>query len=346
MSAPAKPPPEPLRLPVRLATLLLGAVLLASCGRDEPAYRQSFPALGTLISVEIHGADHERATEATAAVAAYLAHIGREWYAWGDGELAEINAALARSDPAPVPAELEALIRRALAIRERSDGYFDPTVGLLVEKWGFDSAENPPTAPPDEAWLAEWRAGAANRAGLTIVDGVVAAPGPLKLALGGIAKGTALEVSIQMLRDRGIANALVEAGGDLKVIGAKAGRKWRIGIRDPHSDGILGVVALDSGEAIVSSGDYERYFEQDGGRTHHLLDPHTGRPVLHTAGVTVLHGDAEFADAVATALMAAGPERFDALTARMGIRLAMLVTTGGDIMTTAAMRARLDADQP
>lgn len=343
MSAPAKPPPESTSVRARFATLLLGVLLLAGCVRDEPAYQQSFPALGTLVAVEIHGADHDRATEATAAVAAYLAHIGREWYAWGDGELARVNAALAQADPAPVPAELQGLIERAMAIRELSDGYFDPTVGLLVEKWGFDSADNPPVAPPDEAWLARWRADAPQRAGLSITDGVVTAPAPLKLALGGIAKGTALEAAMQMLRARGIENALVEAGGDLKVIGSKSGRHWRIGIRDPHSDGILGVIALDSGEAIVSSGDYERYFEQNGQRTHHLLDPHTGRPVSHTAGVTVIHDDAELADAVATALMAAGPEHFETMAARIGIRVAMLVTTGGDIMTTAAMRARLDA---
>lgn len=332
-----------MRVTPRAVTLLLAALLVAGCSRDEPPYQQSFPALGTLVAVEIHGADHERATEATAAVAAYLAHIGREWYAWGDGELGQVNAALAHGDPAPVPAELDALIRRAMATRELSDGYFDPTVGLLVEKWGFDSADNAPPPPPDEAWLAKWRADAANRAGLSIVDGVVAAPGPLKLALGGIAKGTVLAAAIQLLRDHGIEDALVDAGGDLKVIGSKAGRNWRIGIRDPHSDGILGVVALESGEAILSSGDYERYFEHDGQRTHHLLDPHTGRPVSHTAGVTVIHDDAELADAAATALMAAGPEHFETMAGRMGIRLAMLVTAGGEIMTTTAMRARLDA---
>jgi len=329
-------------MPSRVATLLLGALLLSGCARDEPAFRQSFPALGTLVAVEIHGVDHERATEATAAVAAYLAHIGREWYAWGDGELARVNAALAHTEPAPVPAELAALIHRAMTIRELSNGYFDPTVGLLVEAWGFDSADNPPVAPPDEAWLAQWHADAPNRAGLAIAGGIITAPGPVKLALGGIAKGTALAAAIEMLRDHGIGNALVEAGGDLKVIGSKAGRNWRIGIRDPHSDGVLGIVALNSGEAIVSSGDYERYFEQDGQRTHHLLDPHTGRPVTHTAGVTVIHEDAELADAAATALMAAGPQHFDTLAARLGVRLAMLVTTGGDIMTTTAMRARLE----
>lgn len=327
----------------RGATLALLALLLQGCADDNPEHRHTFPALGTLIVVEIHDPDADKAERASAAAATYLEQLGREWYAWGDGELARVNAALANGDAAPVSADLEVTIRRALAIRDLSDGYFDPTVGLLVEAWGFNDSSSPPIAPPDEQWLTEWRAGAAERANIVVADGVVRVPGAVKLALGGIAKGTALANATRILRDNGIEIALVDAGGDLQVIGSKANRRWRIGIRDPRSSGVLGVVELRSGEAILSSGDYERYFELDGQRFHHLLDPHTGRPVAHTAGVTVIHDDPELADAAATGLMAAGPARFEALAAQMEIDLALLVTGNGEILTTAGMRSRLDA---
>ena len=97
-------------------SLLIAALLLTGCGADDTAHRQTFPALGTLITIEIHDTDAGRAERATRAVAAYLEHIGQEWYAWGDGELGRVNAALERGEPAPVSAELAAPIRRALEI--------------------------------------------------------------------------------------------------------------------------------------------------------------------------------------------------------------------------------------
>jgi len=326
---------------VRLRVLALGALLLLGCAPEATEYRHSFPALGTLINIEIFDDDRDAAMRATGEIAAYLDEVGREWYAWGDGELAQANARLASGEPAELSAPLAKVLRRALDIRDRSHGYFDPTVGLLVEAWGFHDSTEQPTTPPPEDWLREWQASAAERTGLTLTNGVVTAPAPVKLALGGLAKGTALAGAIGLLRINGITDALVEAGGDLQVIGKKGDRRWRIGIRDPRAPGVLGVVELESGEAILSSGDYERYFEIDGQRFHHLLDPHTGYPVGHTAGTTVIHPDPELADAAATALMAAGPELFDMLTDQLDIEFALLVTTDGEILMTPGMRARL-----
>lgn len=322
-------------------TLLLVAGLLAGCAIDEAEFRQTFPALGTIITIEIRDVDQHEAEVALATIEAEMARVGRDWYAWGSGELGQLNELLAQGKSARVSPELAALIRRALEVRAASDGFFDPTVGLLVEAWGFHDANAPPGEPPDEVWLSAWRASAGKRARLRVAEEIVVAPAAVKIALGGIAKGSTLAHATGILRDHGIENALVDAGGDLKVIGTKEGRGWRIGIRDPRSSGIIGIVELIPGEAIMSSGDYERFVERDGQRAHHLLDPHTGRPVEHTMAATVLHEDAELADAAATALMAAGPGRFDALAARLGISVALLVTIDGEIIMTPAMAARL-----
>lgn len=342
MSGPAKQRPESRRRRGAWTLPVWAACLLTGCAGEQTEHRHSFPALGTLITIEIHHPDEDEATRAAAAVSQHLERIGHDWYAWGDGELGRINARLAGGEASEVSSELAAPIRRAIEIRRLSGGYFDPTVGLLVEAWGFNDSRNPPVRPPAEEWLAAWRASAAQRERLTLKDNVVSAPVPLKLALGGIAKGTTLAESTRLLQVNGIDHALVEAGGDLQVLGRKGGRKWRIGVRDPRSPGVLGVVELESGEAILSSGDYERYFELDGQRYHHLLDPHTGLPVNHTAGVTVIHADPELADAAATALMAAGPERFHALVEQLGIRFALLVRPDGELLATPAMRARLE----
>ncbi|MBT8442358.1 MAG: FAD:protein FMN transferase [Gammaproteobacteria bacterium] len=326
-------------------TILLAAALLSGCAGDEAEFRQSFPALGTIITVEIRDADQHRAETAMATIERDLARIGRDWYAWGAGELGQLNELLAQGKSARVSPELATLLVRALEVRVTSDGFFDPTVGMLVEAWGFHDASAPPVAPPDEAWLAEWRASAAGRQRLRVADDIVIAAGPVKIALGGIAKGSVLARAMDVMHDLGIENALVDAGGDLQVTGTKNGRGWRIGIRDPRSSGIIGIVELSPGEAVLSSGDYERFVERDGQRAHHLLDPHTGRPVEHTMAVTVIHEDAELADAAATALMAAGPDRFDALAARLGIRIALLVNSDGDVIMTPAMAARLEPNE-
>jgi len=324
--------------------LLSGALIitLAGCAGETPPHRETFPALGTLVTIEIYGAQAQPATAAIGAVEDYLQRIGRDWYAWGDGELGRINAALARGESAVVSAELGALIQRSLILQSRSDGYFDPSVGLLVELWGFDRAGRN-DEPPTEARLEQWLASRSLRRQLTVADGTIRAPTPLKLDLGGIAKGTALAGATRILHDHGIDHALIDLGGDLQVTGMRGERRWQIGIRDPRSPKVLTTVELEPGEAIVTSGDYERYFEHAGTRYHHLLDPRSGRPVTHTTGVSVISFDPELADAAATALMAAGPDRFEALAARLGVKLALLVTNRGELLATDAMRARLAA---
>jgi thiamine biosynthesis lipoprotein len=194
--------------------------------------------------------------------------------------------------------------------------------------------------PPAAAAIQRWRENISVDPGLTLDNRTLSVDRPIKLAFGGIAKGTALNEAAAMLMRMGIRNAIIDAGGDLQVLGMRGDRMWRIGIRDPHSAGVLGTLDVAPGEAIVTSGNYERYFKYQGTRYHHLLDPRTGLPVTHTAGVTVVEADAELADAAATALMVAGAQRFHEIAGRMGIEFALLVTSDGDIIMTPAL-ARL-----
>jgi thiamine biosynthesis lipoprotein len=324
--------------------LLLASCLISACdsGSTGATHARTIIALGTIIEIEIIGADKTKAERALDEVETFFHEIQRDWYAFGDGELGRANKALAQGNSVELSPALAALVRRSLTLRKLSDGFFDPTVGGLVELWGFDDAENMRKTPPGELEIRSWIAQLPARNSLKIENQLVSAEGPLKLDFGGIAKGTALAGAAALLREKGIDNAIINAGGDLVVLGIRGNRRWRIGIRDPESDGVLGAVALAPGEAIVTSGNYERFFNVGDQRYHHLLDPHTGQPVTETASVTVVDFDPELADAAATALMAAGPKHFRRIARQMGVECAMLVTTAGEILMTARMAERIE----
>ncbi len=144
-----------------------------------------------------------------------------------------------------------------------------------------------------------------------------------------------------LLQENGIRNGIVNAGGDLVVLGTHGDRRWRVGIRDPRKPKVLRTVELEARESIVTSGDYERFFTYQGKRYHHLLDPRTGYPVTDTASVTVIDNDPELADSAATALMVGGPALFAELPMQLGIRYALLITPDGEVLLTPEMRRRL-----
>jgi thiamine biosynthesis lipoprotein len=168
--------------------------------------------------------------------------------------------------------------------------------------------------------------------------------------LGGIAKGRALDRILAELDTAGIEHALVNTGGQVRVLGSRDGRPWRVGIRAPRAEAILGIVELQSGESVSTSGDYERYYDHAGKRMHHILDPRTGYPVTHTQAVTVVASDGTLADAASTALFVAGPEKWRDMAQALGVARALRVDASGEIQMTAAMRDRFqsdgDADSP
>jgi thiamine biosynthesis lipoprotein len=319
----------------------------APAGAAPAVARIDFTAFGSPVSLQLAGADPDRAQAAVAGIQAFLAGAGRDWYAFGDGELARVNAALAAGEPAPVSPELAAIIGRALDIAARSGGRFDPAVGDLVTLWGFDRAERlaATLAPPPEAIVTAARAGSGTAADVTLADGVVRARRPLRLDLGGIAKGTAVARIGARLAAAGIDAALVDLGGSsLLALGTRGDRPWRAGLRHPRRDAVFATLALAPGESLATSGDYERAFKAGGRSYGHVLDPRTGAPATGAVAATVVSPDPELADAAATALLVGGPAEFDGLVERLGVPVALLVTADGRLVTTPAMAARLAAD--
>ncbi len=326
---------------------VFGAVLVAvfAAGCDGTAVTErSFPAFGTDVYIEIRHPERDPAVAAVADIENHFRLAGQDWYAFGTGELAGVNALLAQGQPAPVSAALAPLITSAIELHARSGGLFDPGVCALVRLWRFDSesALAAATGPPTAAEIQALRARQGTLADAHFDGRTLSATRPLCIDLGGMAKGTALEQARRILGQHGIRNALVDIGGSSQLaLGRNGSRAWLIGLKDPRAKRIVGRLALASGEAASTSGDYERGYTRDGHRYHHILDPRTGEPTRGSASVTVVAGNAELADAASTALMVAGPDRFLEVSTALGIRSALLITPAGERLTTPAMALRL-----
>ncbi len=301
------------RLGVLTAAL---ACAVSACTSPAPPETDRFPAMGTLVEITIREADGDRRIAALQAARATFKSATGDWHGWGDGELARVNRAEAMPST-----ELAALIARADVMARASGGLFEPRLGTLVELWGFHDGDRAPGPPPDDAAISAARESRS------------------RLDLGAIAKGAAVSAALDALRDAGITDALVDAGGDLAALGDAGGRPWHIGVRDPRGPGVIAGLELHSGEAVFTSGDYERRFEWEGVTYHHLLDPRTGRPSRTTASVTVVHPDPATADAAATALFVAGDD-WPRVARALGVDVVMRVTPDGRIEATAAFVAR------
>lgn len=247
---------------------------------------------------------------------------------------------------------MAALLADVQAAAARGDDLFNPAAGALVEAWGFHADEFVPRRP-EPAQREALVAAKPRMADLVITprpDGgaTVSSRNPaVQLDLGGYGKGYALDRAVAILRARGVCCALVNIGGNVMALGSKAGTPWRIGIQHPRKPEALATVELHDGEAIGTSGDYQRYFELDGERLCHLIDPRSGEPVRHTQSLTVLmpagpHAGAR-SDADSKPLFIVGREGWRGLAERMGITMALRVDADGSVDMTPAMAQRTAA---
>ncbi|MBF0623037.1 MAG: FAD:protein FMN transferase [Magnetococcales bacterium] len=232
-------------------------------------------------------------------------------------EVSHINT-LARGEFHPISDELAELMAQALAITDQSENTFDAGLLPLITLWGF-SQEPPPTLPPQADEIAFWlkqrptpgiilqKKPKADAIGheIKLVNLAVG------LDLGGIAKGYAIDRATETLQAEGIQNALINAGGDLRVLGSKGARPWKIGIQHPRSPSrVIAVSNLVGPRAMVTSGDYERVFFHQDIRYHHILDPSTGEPSRSDViSVSVQADNATLADALSTTLFVMGLEK-------------------------------------
>lgn len=262
--------------------------------------------MGTAVRVELWSPNPAQGLAAIEAVMQEMHRIDRTMSPHKpDSELSLINREAARR-AVPLSTEMARLIARSIEFSALSDGAFDITYAGVGRLYDYRAG----IKPSDEALAAAratvgWRHLLLDREQRTLRF----AREGMCIDLGGFAKGHAVDNSVAILRRHGIANATVAAGGDSHVMGDRGGRPWSIGIRDPRREGgVVAVLPLED-VSISTSGDYERYFEQDGVRHHHVLDPKTGRSPSALRSVTILAADGLTTEALSKCLFVMGLDR-------------------------------------
>ena len=326
-----------------LAQIITCICLLGACkGNAEPEYTNQFFAFGTIIDITIYGMDKDRASAASGQIEQIFLDIHKSWHAWQESDVTRLNESIESGLPVVLDPDLALLLKKSIGLGIQSEGLFNPAIGKLAELWGFHNDEMPAGSPPDYESIQGFLQTSPDIRSLVLDENkLVQYDRNIQLDFGGIAKGFAIDIAIGHLRDLGINNAIVNAGGDLRGIGRHGNRPWNIGIRSPRGNGILASLSIDGDYSIFTSGDFERFYEYEGKRYHHILEPCTGYPAVSMISATVMHTDAATADAAATALFIAGPEHWYSVAREMGIRYVMLVDSDGKIHMNPAMAKKI-----
>lgn len=236
--------------------------------------------------------------------------------------------------------EILDLVRIALDISQKSDGAFDITLFPVSDLWGFTTFNLKPPHLPPEAQIKDALKLVGYRH-LILRDGMLKKDNPgVAIDLGGIAKGYALEQAARVLKENGIKNALIDAGGDIYALGKKGRKLWRVGIKNPRAESMLGYVEVED-LAVIGSGDYERFFMQDGKRYHHIFNPKTGYPTEGISGVTLIYPDTVSAQAWAKIPFIMGQKKGLELLESIPGMQAIVVTSEGEVTYSKGLKNML-----
>lgn len=261
---------------------------------------------------------------------------------WRDGsDVQQLNAAAGRN-PIRVSAEVRDVLREARLVSEWTEGKFDVTFGVLSGLWKFDHDQDDRIPDAGEVQrrlpLIDFRAMEVDeRAGSAFLKRA-----GMRVHLGGIGKGYAIDHAVAVLIRRGIRNFIIQSGGDMYAAGRRGNRPWRLGIRDLRGPGDRSFAALDVTDATFStSGDYERFFVHEGRRYHHILDPDRGEPARGCRSVTIVTDRAVIADGLSTGVFVMGPAAGMALIERLPGVEAVIVTEANEVLVSSGLRDRL-----
>jgi thiamine biosynthesis lipoprotein len=292
--------------------------------------------MGTAIAVELWCDQRAAGEAAITAVMDEMHRIDRAMSPYkADSELSRINHG-AGAGPVLVSAEMARLIVRAAEFSALSGGAFDITYAAVGHLYDYRNRIRP---SDDELARAREAVGWRHLV-LDSQAGTVrfARPG-MRIDLGGFAKGHAVDNAAAILRRRGIAHAMVSAGGDSRVIGDRRGRPWTIGVRDPRRPGELVAMLPLEDVSISTSGDYERYFDAEGTRFHHLIDPATGKSPREIQSVTILADDGLTCEALSKIVFVLGVERGMALVETQSGVDAVVVDAAGALHFSSGLLA-------
>lgn len=325
------------------------AVLLSvvsGCARQKEYSSQQF-LMDTVVEITVFGATEEKAREGAAAafdeikriadLTDRFAHPGSK--AFSRSDVCRVNS-MAGISPVMVSRDVLTMVELSQEYNKITGGAFDITVGPLMDLWSFSRQ---PSVPPEKL-LRE-------RLSLVGMDKVVIDKNGksvfltrkgMSLDLGAVAKGYAAEKAAGILKEKGITQGIINAGGNVVVLGKKGNETpWKLGIQNPRDgDSLIGVLDIHD-QAVVTSGDYQRYFEKSGVRYHHLLDPSTGKPARDLISVTVVCDSSARADILSTALFVMGKEKGMELLSRLHGVEALFVSRDKEITVTPGLEDKI-----
>ncbi len=322
---------------MRIASCCGLLLLLTSAPSRAEWYTDTREMMGTRVEIQLWAADVATGRKLLTSGMAEFARIEAAMSTYRDSsEISAVNRGAALH-PVPASAELHDLVRRSLELSVATGGAFDITFDSVGRLYDFRQR----VRPDDESI----------RQNLPAIDyrHVVLSDSPTtirfttpgtRINLGGIAKGYACEKVIVLLRKAGVSNALVNAGGDTRLLGDRRGKPWVVGIRDPDDDTHWVTRLALEDEAISTSGDYERFFDEDGVRYHHILDPKTGKPAGGVRSVTIIGPDATLTDGLSTSVFVLGAERGLALVESMPGYGAVIIDAQRKVRFSTALESR------
>lgn len=320
----------------RLCSLLAAALLLSFCGcADNRKTTRQFFAMDTVMELTAYGPKAETALDAAEAEIYRLdglLSVGQP-----GSEITKLNAG-----DSDVSGETAELIAAALEQARRTEGAFDPTLYPVVEAWGFFSGDY---RVPEDAELQALLTNTGWEA-VQVSGTTVALPEGFAIDLGGIGKGYASLRVKQILQERGVCSALISLGGNISALGKKPdGSPWIIAVQNPAGEGYLGTLEIDN-QCVITSGGYQRFFEENGVRYWHILDPDTGKPARSgMVSVSIVSDDDAAADALSTALFVMGPERAERFWRENADSFeAVWQTEDGGLFVTEGLKDRFHAE--
>lgn len=326
---------------VLFCAILVGLFVQLGGDSGRHLYKETRSSLYTLVTITVVGDSPEKARKACDAAYLELERLGRllNFYA-ADSEISAINRN-AGIKPVGVSKDTLDIIKAAVYVSEQTEGGFDITVGPIVKLWDFKKK-----VVPSAASIAERMpfVGYKNIVIDTAASTVYLKKVGVQMDLGGILKGFAADKAAEILKENGIEDGIVAVAGDIKLFGRQPdGRPWNIGIQNPRpkgdNDALLATVNLGT-QGVSTSGDYQRYFMQDGIRYHHLLNPRTGYPESLCRSVTVIAPEATLTDAFATGIFIMGPQKGIAALEKLGLD-GIIVDKDGAILVTKGIKEQV-----
>ncbi|MBI5345490.1 MAG: FAD:protein FMN transferase [Deltaproteobacteria bacterium] len=321
--------------------VLILVPFLRKKNRENVTYSKAL--MGTIVEITIAGGDAKTSEGASVAAVEEIKRLEGIFSSYKkDSEVSRVSAN-AGAAPVKVSPEVMEVVEAALRVSKLSGGAFDPTVGSLARVWGFSGEVE---LAPDKKDVKKILPLVNYR--LITIDAKASAVGLKKkgmvLNLGGIAKGYIVGKAIEALKRNNVRRGIIKAGGDMTVFDVAADEKkapFIVGIQDPRdSKKLIGEVHIANG-AVATSGDYERFFEKDGMRFHHILDPGSGYPAMKSRSVTVITSDPTLADGLSTAVFVMGPEKGMELIERLDGVEAVIVDKDGRVLTSKGFKGRI-----